>query len=249
MFESAMLSNTGRTQKGWTVVLSFAGQMLLVSAAIFATVLHSEKLPKVLPSLGGLLLAPTPEPPVPARPKLSRTTGTAARVPGVFRLPQQITPLSAMKDSPGVIAFVEELPDTGTMGHPSSGGGSVADLRLGPAVVPPPPPPAAPKREPEAKPTARIRIGGEVAEAKVIRRVLPVYPVLAKQARIQGTVELVGIISTDGTIQNLQVVSGHPLLVPAAVDAVRQWLYQPTRLNGQPVEVVAPIRVHFSLHQ
>jgi protein TonB len=71
---------------------------------------------------------------------------------------------------------------------------------------------------------------------------------LARAARIQGIVQLIGVIATDGTIQHLQVVSGHALLVPAAVAAVRQWRYSPTTLNGDPVEVVAPITVTFTLN-
>jgi protein TonB len=79
--------------------------------------------------------------------------------------------------------------------------------------------------------------------------VTPVYPPLAKQARIQGTVRFTAIIGKDGTIQNLQLVTGHPLLVAAAQDAVRQWVYKPTLLNGEPVEVVTQIDVNFTLSQ
>jgi protein TonB len=93
-----------------------------------------------------------------------------------------------------------------------------------------------------------VALTSQVLEAKLIRRVMPVYPALARQARISGMVELKGVIAPDGTVQRLQVLSGHPLLVPAAVEAVKQWLYQPTLLNGVPVEVVAPIKVSFVLH-
>jgi protein TonB len=92
-------------------------------------------------------------------------------------------------------------------------------------------------------------VSGGVQNAKLIRKVVPVYPALARQARISGTVRLVGIIGKDGSIKNLQLVSGHPLLVDAAFQAVRQWVYQPTLLTGQPVEVVAPIDVIFTLGQ
>jgi len=76
-----------------------------------------------------------------------------------------------------------------------------------------------------------------------------VYPPLARQARIQGTVRFSAIIGKDGTIQNLQLVSGHPLLVQSATDAVKQWVYQPTQLNGEPVEVITQIDVNFTLTQ
>jgi protein TonB len=101
----------------------------------------------------------------------------------------------------------------------------------------------------EAPKVQRIRVGGNVQQANLIRKITPIYPPLAKQARIQGTVRFTAIIGKDGSIQNLQLVSGHPLLVPAAQDAVRQWLYRPTLLNGEPVEVITQIDVNFTLNQ
>jgi protein TonB len=92
-------------------------------------------------------------------------------------------------------------------------------------------------------------VGGNVQAANLTRKVQPVYPPLAKQARIQGTVRFTAIIGKDGTIQNLQMVSGHPLLVEAARAAVSQWQYKPTLLNGEPVEVVTQIDVNFTLSQ
>lgn len=95
----------------------------------------------------------------------------------------------------------------------------------------------------------RIRIGGNVQAAKIIKRVQPVYPPLARQTRIQGTVRLHVIIAKDGKIKQLEIVSGHPLLQQAALDAVRQWRYQPTLLNGNPVEVDTTIDVIFALNE
>ena len=85
--------------------------------------------------------------------------------------------------------------------------------------------------------------------AMTIRAPKPAYPPLAKQARIQGVVRLNAIIGKDGSIQDLKAASGHPLLVPAALEAVKQWLYKPTLLNGEPVEVVTVIDVNFTLSQ
>jgi TonB family protein len=93
----------------------------------------------------------------------------------------------------------------------------------------------------------RIRVGGNVQQSKLKKKVNPVYPPLAKQARIQGTVRFNVIISKDGKVQNLTVISGHPLLIPAATDAVKQWEYEQTFLNGQPVEVVTQVDVNFTL--
>lgn len=94
-----------------------------------------------------------------------------------------------------------------------------------------------------------MRVGGKVAAANLIRSVQPVYPPLAKSARVQGSVEFTATISKEGTIENLTLVRGHPLLVNAARDAVLQWKYRPTLLNGQPVEVVTGITVNFMLSQ
>jgi TonB family protein len=90
-------------------------------------------------------------------------------------------------------------------------------------------------------------VGSNVQAAKLIRQPKPIYPPLAKQARISGHVMLNAIIGKDGAIQNLTVASGHPLLVPAALEAVKQWAYQPTLLNGEPAEVVTQIDVNFTL--
>ena len=93
----------------------------------------------------------------------------------------------------------------------------------------------------------QIRVGGQVEAARAISRPMPDYPPLARMARIQGTVRLEAVISTDGRIQNLRVLAGHPLLVNAALEAVARWRYQPTLLNGEPVEVVTEIDVNFAL--
>ena len=93
----------------------------------------------------------------------------------------------------------------------------------------------------------RITIGGNVQRAKLVSQPKPAYPPLAKQARISGVVHLQAIISKDGTVQDLKVESGHPLLVPAAIEAVKNWVYQQTLLNGEPVEVSTQIDVNFTL--
>jgi TonB family protein len=93
----------------------------------------------------------------------------------------------------------------------------------------------------------RVRMGGNVQAARIINRVQPEYPEAARNGRISGTVRLHVIIGKDGTIQQLEVMSGHPMLQQAALDAVRQWRYQPTLLNGEPVEVDTTIDVIFAL--
>ena len=95
----------------------------------------------------------------------------------------------------------------------------------------------------------QIRVGAQVQAANLINQVRPEYPPLAKQARVQGTVTFGVTIAKDGTIANLNLISGPPLLVQAAQQAVQQWQYKPTLLNGQPVEVVTTIDVNFTLSQ
>jgi TonB family protein len=99
----------------------------------------------------------------------------------------------------------------------------------------------------DAAPVQRIRISAGVADGMVVEKVPPVYPEIAQQARIQGDVVLRAVIGPDGAVQNLQLVSGHPVLAPAAMEAVRQWRYQPYLLNGSPVEVETVVSIPFSL--
>ncbi|MGB2604947.1 MAG: energy transducer TonB, partial [Candidatus Sulfotelmatobacter sp.] len=93
----------------------------------------------------------------------------------------------------------------------------------------------------------RVRVSQGVSAGLLVRRVNPNYPPLARQARIQGQVVLRAVISKDGSIQNLTLVSGHPMLAPAAIDAVKQWKYKPYLLNGEPVEVDTEVLVNFTL--
>jgi len=93
----------------------------------------------------------------------------------------------------------------------------------------------------------RVRVSQGVTQGLLIRKVQPNYPPLARQARIQGSVLLQAEISKDGTIENLHLISGHPMLAPAAIEAVKQWKYKPYILNGEPVEVETQITVNFTL--
>ena len=100
---------------------------------------------------------------------------------------------------------------------------------------------------PKAATPQRVRVSQGVSQGLLIHKVQPAYPPLARQARIQGTVVLQALIGKDGAIQNLHVVSGHPMLTGAALDAVKQWRYKPYYLNGEPVEVETTINVNFTL--
>jgi protein TonB len=163
--------------------------------------------------------------------------------------------LMAPKEIPKNIAMIKEdempPPSAGVVGVTGGVPGGASGGVIGGIIsaAPPPPPPPPPKAVEKPVTPSRIRVGGNVQAANLVRKVTPVYPPLAKQARIQGTVRFTAIIGKDGTIQNLQLVTGHPLLVAAAQDAVRQWVYKPTLLNGEPVEVVTQIDVNFTLSQ
>ncbi len=250
MFEQTFVEGVGKT-KPWTVMVSFLGQILLIVVAILIPMIYFDALPKS--QLSSFLVAPPPPPPppppaAPAPPKIVKV------IPRQFDAGRLMAPKAVPKE----IAMIkeEELPP------PSSGGvvggvpggvpggtpGGVIGGIIGavPTAAPPPPPPV--KVEKPVTPS-RIRVGGNVQQAKLIRQPKPIYPPLAKQARISGVVHLNAIIGKDGTIQNLTVAGGHPLLVPAAMEAVKQWVYAPTLLNGEPVEVVTQIDVNFTLSQ
>jgi protein TonB len=253
MFEQTFIEGMGKTKKTWTVLVSFVGQILLVLVAILIPLIYTDTLPRT--TLTSFLVAPPPPPPPPPPP---------APAPKVVKvIPRQFDAgrLMAPKVIPKEIAMIkeEELPPptSGAIGVvggvpggvPGGTPGGVIGGIIGsvPVAAPPPPPPV--KEAPKPVTPQRIRVGGNVQQARLIRQPKPVYPPLARQARIQGTVRFNAIIGRDGTIQNLQLVSGHPLLVPSAQEAVKQWVYQPTLLNGEPVEVITQIDVNFTLSQ
>jgi protein TonB len=251
MFEQTFVD--GKTKKGWTVLVAFAVQTVLMIVAIILPMIYFDVLPKT--QLTSFLVAPPPPPPPPPPP------AAPAPVKIVKVIPRQFdnNKLMAPKVVPKEIANIkeEELPPTsgaaGVVGGVPGGvaGGAPGGVLGGiigsvPSAAPPPPPP--PVKE-KPKTPSRITIGGNVQQAKLVRQPKPIYPPLAKQARISGIVHLAAIISKDGTIQDLKVISGHPLLIPSALEAVKQWVYQPTLLNGEPVEVSTQIDVNFTLSQ
>ena len=152
---------------------------------------------------------------------------------------------------PSEIARIVEAPAAVSLDVPQSGRGASIRSIFTEAInkpeetLPPPPKPAEP--EPPVVPKDQpIRVGEGIQQGNVIRRTVPSYPPLALQARVQGVVVLEAIINKEGTIDSLRVVSGHPLLTRSAVEAVQQWTYRPTLLNGEPVAVVTTITVNFS---
>ena len=102
-------------------------------------------------------------------------------------------------------------------------------------------------KTPEPTPIKRIRVASRVVEANLIHDVAPTYPPEAGRARIEGTVVLLAVIGKDGSVQDVRVESGLPLLAQAAIDAVKQWRYRPYLVNGEPVEVDSRITINFTL--
>ena len=243
MFEQSLLemAQMGSTKKPYTVLISAIFQCFLVGLLILIPLIYTEALPTQ--DLMTFLVAPPPPPPPPP-----------ADIAEILKkiIPKEFDAgrLLAPKEIPEEIAIIDEPPETAVAsivgGVPGGVPGGMPGGVIGgiisstPLVAPPPPPP---------KPVTpkRIRVGGNVQKARLIRQPKPMYPPLARQARIQGTVRLEAIIAKDGTIQQLRVVTGHPLLVQAALSAVRRWRYQATVLNGVPVEVATTIDVHFTL--
>jgi protein TonB len=229
-----------KTNKGWAVILSTIVQVVVLLVLVLIPLIYTQALPKAM--LTTLLVAPPPPPPPPPPP-----TKTVEVVKPVARLITQGKLMQPRAIPKAVAVFKEaELPPepvgggAGVLG--GADGGLLGGLGAGASGVAPPPPPP-----PKPVTPSRIKLGGQVQAAKVIAQPQPVYPALARQARIQGNVVLHAIIGKDGRVGELEVVSGHPLLVQAALDAVKNWRYQPTQLNGDPVEVDTTITVSFVL--
>ena len=244
MFEQSLMSTAvGKTRTSWTVALSFGLQVLMIGVGILIPLLNYYELPAG--QLMGFLVAPPPPPPPAPPPVVTRKV-----------VPEQYNPMATPVAIPDRVAIIqdEEPPPAasiaGVVGGVAGGavggalGGVIGSIVSSTPIVAPPPPPV--KKAPPPPPK-RIRVGGAVSRANLIRQVRPVYPPLARQARIQGTVKLTAIISKTGSIEKLEVLQGHPLLIPAALTAVKQWRYRPTLLNGTPVEVVTQVDVNFTL--
>lgn len=197
----------------------------------------------LLPLLGKAerisLAIATPIPPYsPYKPhaqQASQTQVPPTPSPCHFCAPTQISPTIVMRDptiTPGV--SIDSAPGLEGVAGPS---GPSLLIGIDPRHSTPPPPP----------PQATRRVSTHLEPAMLLRRIEPIYPHLAIQVRKEGKVELRAIVGTDGTIQSLQVVSGDAFFIQSAVDAVRQWRYRPTILNGQAVEVDTTITVTYTL--
>jgi len=238
MFADSMLDlhwdNRGR--RGWMTLASFGLQAIVAGVVVWLPLLYTEGLPKPhLISLG----APIGAPPGQRTPAAQHPSSGRPRniLSNLFTAPQE-TPSGIHDDAhipePNWDACLDCIP--GPTGTPGLHNWIIDSIGRDAVVAPPPP-----------KPVARPPRISRMMEGNLIYRVQPVYPPMARSARIQGPVVLKAIISKSGGIEKLQVLTGHPLLVKAAIEAVSQWQYWPYILNDEPVEVETQITVNFLL--
>lgn len=237
MFEDSLLESTGRirTRTGWTTMVSFGIQAFIIGILVLIPLIYTEALPKA--SLTTFLVAPPPPPPPPPPP---------AATPAVIKKPQTDiidgalrTPTKIPDKIQKVVEDEAPAPTGGVFGGVPGGvpGGSAGGV-LGGVLS------AANSAAPKIA-VQKVRVSQGVLQGNAISQPKPMYPPIAKSARISGAVVLAATISKGGTIENLRLISGHPMLVPAAMDAVKQWRYKPYLLNGDPVEVETSITVNF----
>jgi periplasmic protein TonB len=240
-------SKLERGRREIATALSVTLQLLLIGTMLIVPLLFTEDLPKQ--QLLTLLVAPPPPPPPPpppAAPAAARVheiqsdlVGGQLRTP--TRIPSKVQMIHEEEAPPveaatgGVVGGVPGGIPGGQLGGVIGGIISqTASLNAVPKLSVPAPP-------------KRVRISQGVTKGLLLTRVEPSYPPIARAGRIEGEVVLAAIISKDGAIKNLTLVSGHPMLVPAAIEAVSQWRYRPYLLNGEPVEVETTIIVTFVL--
>jgi protein TonB len=254
MFEQETLSGGFATQRLWSTCLGLSGEVLLVACAALVPLVSPQALPHSQAIMAWILPTAPPPPPAgnavkqrPARPSVERLPARVGQITAPVTIPPRVAlivdePLEGSGD--GVVGGVNGGERNGVPGGmPSLFNDPARPMPAVPAIEPAPAPakpvPVAPKQVP---------VGGKVKMAQLVHRVDPPYPFLARQMRVSGTVELAGIIATDGHIRELKLLRGSPLLAPAALEAVRQWVYEPTLLDGEPVELVATISVIFRLN-
>jgi protein TonB len=238
MFEDSLVESTGRirTRRKWFAIGSFILQAALLAALILIPYFYPAALPKQ-----ALMMMLTAPPPPPGRAELPAHTATARTA-----TPVMLATLSAPRLIPPHPAIIDDRPPEAidvSGGDHGSGRGLPDALWRTTA-----PPPVVPEPKPKPAP-GPWRISAGVAAGHLIEPIRPVYPAIARSAHIQGTVVVEATISKDGIVEHARVVSGHPMLAGAALNAIEQARYQPYKLNGDPVEVETTINVIFTLNE
>jgi protein TonB len=238
MFTSTISSTWNeRSRLGLTTLTSFGLQALACAALLVLPLLRPMRLPLLRPLSTPVTLGqPLAEAPTVRTHASANASATNAPAVFIFRAPSRILTGTPTSGDDGPPQIGPSGPGTGALG-PGSPNGLLSVFGTGVRQVLPLQPVA-------VAPTVRI---SHMDEGDLVHKVLPVYPSLARTARIQGQVVLQALISRQGVIENLKVLSGHPMLAPAAKEAVRQWRYRPYVLNNEPVEVETQITVNFSL--
>ena len=227
------------------IPLAYVTESLLVGVMVLVPLIYTQALPRQL-LLVDMHVPPPPGPP-PARPEGRHIKPEGHRVTvdphtAPAHIPHGIVPVVETPEPPRLEAQAGPgIPGGIPGGTPGGIQDGVINSLIG-AKEPPPPPPT-----PKPAPPRVVRIGGNVIAARALYQPPPVYPPLARMAHVEGVVILQAVIGTDGAINDLTVLRGHPLLVGAALDAVKAWKYQPTLLNGDAVEVLTEIDVNFKL--
>jgi periplasmic protein TonB len=243
MFEDSLIESGGKlkTKRGWTSLLSFTLQVGIIGVMILIPLIFTEALPKGTTLF--MLVAPPPPPPPPppaAAPvhvvKVIQTDIVNGQLRTPTKIPKKIEMIKEDEAPPPVMA------SAGVVGGVPGGvpGGQMGGV-IGGIIS------STPVAVPKIAAPQRVRVSSGVVTGLKVRDVKPNYPPLARQARIQGVVILQALISKTGDIENLQLISGHPMLAPAAIEAVKQWKYKPYLLNGEPVEVETQVQVNFTL--
>ncbi len=240
MFETALLeSSSGTLHQAsiWTKGLSFTVEAVLLGLAVLAPLLYTEALPRQVLDVVELP-SPPPSAPVPRSPSVVSHPATHSELnEGRIMLPTMIPRrVKEIHDQ----AEVRSVTD-GVIGVAGSVPNLAGDRTIASLIH------ALPPTMPKSVTPHSVRVSSGVAQGMLIHEVRPQYPGPARSAHIQGAVVLQATIGKDGTIQNLHLLSGHPLLTQAAMDAVRQWRYRPYLLNNEPVEVDTTIQVNFML--
>ncbi|MEO8098337.1 MAG: TonB family protein [Acidobacteriota bacterium] len=244
MFEQTLLTNPVTPRKTAALITSFVAQIVVTGVLVVAPLLYTQALP--MPSLAVVFAAPIiPQPPQPPPVVEPQKARTSARALGVFRAPTRV-PTAPIPEN--LVENTIESPELQV--NPA---GQIPAFFTGAPELPPlaraPVAPEPAKPIPSVTKPAEISvvISSGVLAGKLITQVIPRYPDLARRMRISGIVQLLGIVGKDGRVRSLRVIDGHPMLRQAAYDAVSQWIYSPTVLNGLAVEVEAPIEVRFAL--
>jgi protein TonB len=251
MFEQASIESPGLPRRPLVIGISFAGEAAVVISVALFSLLHIDALPRGL--FFTHVVGPGRDaPPVSGtrrkgatRAPLMKTDSKIFHVPPVVPQIIKVGVIDAMEAPAAGIASDDDVPGGIGLGDPR--GFQLIDAPHLPPTLPPAKPAAQEKPVTTSAARTPLAVSKGVQEAKLIRQVTPAYPSLARNARVSGTVRLTAIIGRDGTIQHLQLISGHPLLTAAAIDAVKQWVYRPTLLNNEAVEVITQIDVNFTL--